>query len=116
MKPTGPTNIQLRKLVNELGKREEKIWRAAAISLARPTRIRRAVNLSKISRYAKAGETILVPGKVLSAGVLDKKLTVCAWQFSKNAEQKIKAAGGHAVTINQLMEKNPKGNKVRIIG
>ena len=54
MKRTGPTNIILLKLVAELKKRsneqEAEIWRRVANDLERPTRQRRVVNLSSISR------------------------------------------------------------------
>ncbi|MBD3263325.1 50S ribosomal protein L18e [Candidatus Woesearchaeota archaeon] len=116
MRKTGPTNPVLRAEIRELRKQKAKIWKRIAKDLQKSTRNRRAVNLSRVNRHAKAGETIVVPGKVLSAGTLDKKITIAAWQFSKAAEEKIKAAGGKAITLKQLLEKNPKGTKVRLIG
>ncbi len=118
-KRTGPTNIQLQKLIKELQElartQNSLLWKLAAFELSRPTRKRREVNVSNIDMAAEDGETVLVPGKVLSAGELTKKVTVAAWKFSANAKAKINKKG-KAVSIQELMKSNPKGSKVRVIG
>ena len=60
-------------------------------------------------------EIALVPGKVLSDGELTKKMTIAAFQFSKEAMNKINKKG-KAITIKELIKENPKGKNVRIIG
>ncbi|MEB3787742.1 MAG: 50S ribosomal protein L18e [Desulfurococcales archaeon] len=119
MKRTGPTSIVTRKLITRLEKAAKtsnaRIWAAVAEILAKPTRRRPAVNISKINRYAREGEIVVVPGKVLGAGKLEKKVTVAALSFSKQALIKIKEAGGEAITIQELLERNPKGSGARII-
>ncbi len=116
VKRTGPTNVQLRKLVQELKKKATKekapIWKKLAAELEKPARIRREVNLYKIGKAVREGETAVVPGKVLGTGSLGKDVTVAAWRFSSSARDKVK----NGISISQLMEKNPKGKKVRIIG
>ena len=116
VKRTGTSNPNLKKLIRELKRLSTKekvnIWKRIAKDLERPTRIRRKVNLYKIDKYTKADETALVPGKVLSLGELNKKITVAAYQFSDAAKKKIP----NAITIQELMKNNPKGKKVRIIG
>ena len=72
-------------------------------------------NIYKINKTTRDGETAIVPGKVLSEGELTKKITVAAWQFSEKAKEKINKVG-KAVSIKELIKKNPKGSKVRIIG
>ena len=72
------------------------------------------VNISKIMTYTREGETAIVPGKVLSLGKMDKKLTIAAYHFSDKAMEKINK-NGKALTIQELLKKNPKGNKVRIL-
>ncbi|MEK6923462.1 MAG: 50S ribosomal protein L18e [Nanoarchaeota archaeon] len=116
MKPTGPTNNVTRMLIDELHKQNAKIWHRTAYELGRSTRSRRVVNLSSLQRFANEGDTILVPGKVLSAGELSKKLNVAAWNFSEKAAEKVVKAGGKVMTISELVEKNPKGTNVRILG
>ena len=117
---TGPSNIYLRELIDNLKKKslDEKVnvWKRLAVDLEKPTRQRRIVNLSKIQFYSKEGETILVPGKVLGAGQVDKPTTVAAYAFSGQAKEKIEKCGGKAITIPELMQTNPKGAKVRILG
>ena len=119
VKRTGPTNPNLQKLIRELKEKSlaegTKLWKRLAHDLEKPTRQRRSVNLYKLEKHAKVGETIVVPGKVLSVGEITKKLNVAAFQFSNEANQKINKVG-KTMTIQQLMKDNPKGSKVRILG
>ncbi len=117
---TGPTNDQLKQLIVELKKKaygeNAMLWKRIASDLEKSSRRRRIVNLSRINRFTSNGEIIIVPGKVLSSGELDKKITIAAWQFSKDAFEKISKADSKAVTIYDLMKSNPDGKNVRIIG
>lgn len=110
---TGPTNKDLRILVSELKKKKIPLFDRISKELDRPTRQRRVVNLSRIDNNIRKDEIAVVPGKVLGCGKLTKKITIAAWQFSKEARDKIKAAGGEAITLKELEKK--KGAK-RIIG
>ena len=120
MKRTGPTNPILQNLVHELKKRSNEqsvnLWRRIADDLERPTRQRRVVNLSNISRYTKENEIIVVPGKVLGAGDLEHKLTISAFQFSDGAKEKIVKAGSKIIPLLDLSKENPSGKGIRIIG
>jgi large subunit ribosomal protein L18e len=119
-KNTKMKNQQLESLISELKKtaiqNDAAVWKKVAMDLEGPTSMRPAVNLSKIDKYARDGETILVPGKILSMGTLSKKITVAAYNFSHTAVEKIKASGSDAISIDELARKNPKGQKVRILG
>jgi len=119
VKRTGPTNPMLKKLIEELKKKslEEnvKIWKRVAEILERSSRRRAEINLKHIEREAKEGETIVVPGVVLSEGELKKKVTIAAWRFSAKAKQKIEKAGSRAISIEELIKENPKGSNVRIM-
>lgn len=118
-KPTGPTNPVLRGLVRQLHKqgKEQKvqIWLELADRLEGPRRLRAEVNLSQLNRYAAAGNTIVVPGKVLAAGKLSNPISIGAFKFSGAAKRKIIAAGGEALTIPQLLERNPSGKGIRLM-
>lgn len=120
MKRTGPTNIHLRKLIADLRslstKEHVNIWSRLADELARPTRQRREVNLFTINLYANGNETVVVPGKVLSEGNVDKPVSVAAFRFSDSAKKKIVKAKGKTFAIQDLMRSNPKGKSVRILG
>ncbi len=119
-KRTGPSDNILLGLIMELKKRSREqnvnIWKRVANDLERPTRQRRVVNLSSISRYTKENETIVVPGKVLGAGDLSHKLTISAFQFSGGAKQKIEKAGSKIVPLLEISKENPSGKGIRIIG
>ena len=113
------SNPNLVKLIDELlvasAKNEAKVWKDIAERIAKPRRLYAEVNVSKIERYAKDNETIIVPGKVLGSGKINKKVTVAALSFSESAKRKIEDAGGKCLTITQLLEENPRGSGVRIM-
>jgi len=92
------------------------IWRRVAELLEKPTRQRIEVNLSEINRYTQKGDYIVVPGKVLGAGIIDHPVTVAALNFSKSAKAKIEAAGGRALTFDQILAEKPDGSDVKILG
>jgi len=108
------TNPMMKKLVKELLEKEEKIWKDIAKRLSKPRKIE--VNIARINRFTNEGENIIVPGKVLGYGNLDKKVIVTAFDFSKGAEKKIRDSNGECMSIEELLKKNPKGNKTRIFG
>lgn len=117
---TGPTNPLLGELIRELKRRSNgqsvNLWRRIAIDLEKPTRQRRAVNLSKINRYTKDNEIVVIPGKVLGSGILEHKLTISAYQFSEQAKDKIQKAGAKIVSLLELSKEKPDGKGIRIIG
>ena len=119
-KRTGPTNPILLKLIQELKKRNKEqsinLWKRVANDLEKPTRQRRAVNLSSISRYTKENEVIVVPGKVLGAGSLKHKITISAFQFSNGAKEKIEKVGAKIIPLLELSKENPTGKGIKIIG
>ncbi len=110
------TDLQKRKLVGDLEKAGQKVnlWKRIASELNKPTRGYTQVNISKIQKHTRDGETALIPGKVLSLGKMDKKLTVAAFKFSESALEKINA-NGKAISIEELLKNNPDGKKVRIL-
>ena len=70
----------------------------------------------KIEKYARDGETVVVPGKVLSVGDLTKKVEVAALTFSAEAKRKIEEAKGRTLSLQELLHENPEGRKARILG
>ncbi|MBI2146363.1 50S ribosomal protein L18e [Candidatus Woesearchaeota archaeon] len=118
MKRTGPMNHQVNVLLAELETktRDSRFWRRVAEDIRKPTRQRRIVNVYKIDQFARDGETIVVPGKVLSVGEIHKKVNVAAMNFSMEAKRKILDAKGKVLSIQELLTSNPDGKKVRILG
>jgi large subunit ribosomal protein L18e len=92
------------------------LWIAVARGLNRPKRRGYEVNLFSLDRSAGSKETVVVPGSVLGSGEIKKALTVAALRFSAEAREKIEKAGGKCMSIPELLEKNPKGHRIRIMG
>ncbi|NLE05555.1 MAG: 50S ribosomal protein L18e [Crenarchaeota archaeon] len=116
-KTTNPELIQLiRNLKKQSREKDARIWIDVAKFLSKPSRQRIAVNLSAINRNTTDQETVIVPGKVLASGTLDHVVTVVSFDVSAEAKTKITAANSKYLSIQELMEQNPTGSKVRIIG
>jgi large subunit ribosomal protein L18e len=114
MKKTKDNQVLL-SLIDGLMRSEKPIWKKVAYELSRPRRQKVEVNLSKLDEFAAEDATVLVPGKVLGAGAVSKKLTVAAFAFSGKAKELIGAAGGKAVSIESLQKANPEGRGVVIL-
>ena len=84
--------------------------------MARVRRNRREVNVHKIDKHTGEGDVVVVPGKVLGDGRLRHKVDVAAFCFTEGAEKKIKEAGGKTMSIIELVETNPKGSKIKLMG
>jgi large subunit ribosomal protein L18e len=92
-----------------------KLWKRVAEDLESSTRRHRIVNVYKLAKSAKENETIIVPGKVLGTGDISSAFTVAAYKFSDEAAKKI-SEKGKAISIEELMKKNPTAKNVRILG
>ncbi|MFD1687300.1 50S ribosomal protein L18e [Halobellus litoreus] len=112
------TNPRLNSLIAELKavSRESgaNIWQDVADRLEKPRRTHAEVNLGRIERYAQEDETVVVPGKVLGSGALQKNVTVAAVDFSSSARKKIEQVGD-TVALERAIEENPDGSNVRVI-
>jgi len=112
------TNPRLSSLIADLKSAARNsggaVWGDIAERLQKPRRTHAEVNLGRIERYAQEDETVVVPGKVLGSGVLQKEVTVAAVDFSGTAETKIDQVG-EAVSLEQAIENNPEGSHVRVI-
>jgi large subunit ribosomal protein L18e len=92
------------------------VWRDIALRLEGPMSHWAEVNVGKLSRYAKENEVVVIPGKLLGAGEIAKKVTVAAFRFSGQAKEKVQKAGGQNMSIEELVAKYPEGSNVRIMG
>jgi large subunit ribosomal protein L18e len=112
------TNPRLSSLIADLKSAARQsggdVWGDIAERLDKPRSTHAEVNLGRIERYAQEDETVVVPGKVLGSGVLQKDVTVAAVDFSSTAETKIDQVG-ETVTLEQAVQNNPEGLNVRVI-
>ena len=103
----------LKKKANE---NDAVVWDEVAASLAKSKHKRTVVNISRLNRFTKSQDKVIVPGKVLGAGVIEHPIHVAAFSFSDQSKSKILNAKGKHYTIEEFVEKNLSGSKVKIIG
>ncbi len=116
-KKTNPNLVGLIQHLKEVGRTNKApVWRDIALRLEGPARNWAEVNVGKLNRYASEDEIVVVPGKLLGSGEIAKKVTVAAYRFSGQAREKIERAGEQNMSIEELVARNPKGSKVRIMG
>lgn len=120
MRKAKATNPELIELIRFLKKQSREnnvnIWRDIAERLSKSRRSRLAVNVSRINRCTQKKELVVVPGKVLGSGEIDHAITVAAFAFSGRAKEKIMAAKGKCMSFFDIVQKNPKGSNVKIVG
>ena len=106
-------------LVGYLKKQEKindaPIWGKIASDLARARKNRSQVNLEKINKFTKSDDMVVVAGKILGDGKLDHSVTIASYKFSKSALEKIHAAQGKSISIEELVKLNPKGTNIKIL-
>ncbi len=119
-KPLPKSNPFLLALIADLKtaarEHEAPIWRDIALRLSRPHRVWAEVNLSRLQRHAADGDVVVIPGKLLGTGRLTKTLRVSAYQSSEAARTGVEAAGGQVLEIRDLVNENPRGSGIRIMG
>ena len=95
-------------------KKKDK-WLKVARILSGPRRKKISLNLEEINENSKNGETVVVPGKVLSQGEISKKVKIVAQSFSEKAKEKLlKSKIAHSDIIEEI-KKNPDMKKCRIL-
>ena len=118
-KRTGTTDPNLLNLINLLKKKSAEtktsLWKTVAQKLEKPRRQRVRANLSKINRYSKQNDVVVVPGSVLSSGSLNHSVTIAALKFSETAKEKIQTAKSKCITIEELIDSNVEVKKIKII-
>lgn len=107
------TNPELAETIFACKKNEK--WLEVGALISRPRRVRKSLNLSEIDKLIKEGETILIPGKVLSQGEINKKAKIIALNFSEGAKEKLKKSKIEFLSIIEEIQKNPKAQGVRIL-
>ena len=96
------------------GKKQEA-WKEVAGVLSGPRRNKLCINLEQINKEAKTGETIVVPGKVLSQGEVDKKIKIVAFSFSEKAKEKLLSAKCEVSYILDEIKSNPSAKGIKLM-
>lgn len=119
IKKTRQTVRQLIIALDKKGRKDKNpFYKDMALKLNKPRKNLAKVNLWKLNKMATIYKeyVLAVPGKVLGTGDALEGIEVAALAYSESAKKKIEDAKGKAMTITELMEKNPQGKKVVIVG
>lgn len=118
-KPKNKTNADLVDLIDQLKAKSRDtgaaLWRDVAQRLSKSRSNWAQPNLSRVSRYAPEGATVVIPGKLLGSGDVAGSPTIVAYSVSAGARAKVEAAGGRVMSLRELMNENPKGSGVVIL-
>ncbi|MEK6926996.1 MAG: 50S ribosomal protein L18e [Nanoarchaeota archaeon] len=110
VRKTNPSFLNMLQLA-----RKQKNWVQYSHMLSGPTRSQVSINLSSISEQTKAGDTVIIPGKVLSSGNLTHKVRICALGISASAKAKLKESKSEYVSIAEEIKVNPKAEGLKVI-
>ena len=109
----GKLNPELVETIIEAKK--NKNWLNIASLLSKPRSQKISVNLDEIEKESKEGDTIAVPGKVLSSGSISKKIKIAALSFSQEAKRKLKENKCGIASLIEEIEKNKDAKGVKIL-
>ncbi|WP_299291086.1 50S ribosomal protein L18e [Nitrosopumilus sp.] len=97
-------------------KNDAPIWGKLAEYALKPSIARRDINLKRIGQLTKENDTVVFPGKVLGTGNVPHKITLCSFSISNSAAAKIIENGGKIISYSDLIEQNPTGKGVVLLG
>lgn len=97
-------------------KNDAPIWAKLAEYALKPSIARRDINLNRIAQLTKENDTVVFPGKVLGTGNVPHKITLCSFSISNSAANKIIDNGGKLISYSDLIEQNPTGKGVVLLG
>lgn len=98
-----------------LAAKKNSKWNEVASILSYPKRKKIQINLREIDKESKAGETIVIPGKVLGDGEIDKKIKIVALNFSERAKEKLSKAKCEVLSILDEIKKNPEAKGFKVL-
>ena len=97
-------------------KNDAAIWGKLAEYALKPSIARRDLNLNRIDQLTKENDIVVFPGKVLGTGNISHKITLFSFSISNSAATKIIEKGGKLITYSDLIEQNPTGKGVVLLG
>lgn len=96
-----------------VAKKNDK-WLEVASVLSGSRKKRINLNLEDF-KDIKEGDKILIPGKVLSQGNINKKIKVIALNFSEKAKEKLLNSGCEVSNILDEIKSNPSAEDIKIL-
>lgn len=90
-------------------------WLKIAKILSGPRRSQASINLSEIDSQSSIGDTVIIPGKILSKGEITKKIKLCALSISTQAKEKLKSTKSEFIPLVEEIRKNKKAEGIKIL-
>jgi len=104
------------KLVNIIiAAKKNKFWIKVAEVLSGPRKNRVNLNLEEIDKKVEEKDVVVIPGKVLSQGSVNKKIKIIALNFSEKAKEKLLKSKCEVLNIVDEIKKNPDGKGIKIL-
>ena len=88
--------------------KKNKSWIKIAEILSGPRKNRTNLNLEEIDKKVKEEEVVVIPGKILSQGSVNKKIKIIALNFSDKAKEKLLKSKCEISSIIEEIKKNPE--------
>ena len=95
--------------------KNHKGWLPIAQMLSVPTKKRQILNLEKIDKMSKEKEIVVIPGKVLSLGEINKKIKIVALSFSEKTKEKLTKSKVPFSSIIDEIKENPEARGIKIL-
>ncbi len=107
------TNPELVKTI--LACKNKEKWGEIGKILSGSVKKRFCLNLEEINNLFKEDEQIVIPGKVLSQGALNRKIKIIALGFSEKAREKLLKSGNKISSIYAEIKANPEAKGLKIL-
>jgi large subunit ribosomal protein L18e len=108
------TNSVLVETIIAAKKKEQ--WSEVAELLSGSRRKRINLNLTELNGIeAEDKDILVVPGKVLSEGNVDKKMKIVALGFSERAKEKLLKSGCKVSSILEEIKSNPTAKDIKVL-
>ena len=111
--PQRKDSVELVKTITAAKK--NKSWVKIAEILSGPRKNRTNLNLEEIDKKVEGDDAVVIPGKVLSQGSINKKIKIVALNFSGKAKEKLLKAGCEISSMIEEIKKNPDGKGIKIL-
>lgn len=115
-------NKQLKRKTNSvlvetiIAAKKHDAWNEVAGLLSGSRRKRININLNELNGVeAQEKDILVIPGKVLSEGNVDKRIKIVALGFSERAKEKLLKAGCKVSSIFEEIKSNPTGKDIKVL-
>lgn len=96
------------------GKKKDS-WNIVAHKISKPSRKQTDLNLDEINERSKEGDIIIIPGKVLGMGEVNKKIKISALAYSESAKEKLTKNKIDFNLIGEEIKSNIEAKNIKIL-